>query len=214
MAGRNRRRPGSSDTLFESLDDLIRESPTEGDIYRVSMSMGKKLNEKKVHLLENVVRIAGMDLAQKVLRLTLEREKNGGCVTVRGTRRTPGGAYLTLLKEHVSATQYKEIYKDDRRWKSKLRQVRRREQVRTIQRVQDKLHCTTHEKKDEDDDPTQNNDSKRKQERGANEGQPLTLCSSSSSSSPPPLSSSSSSFTDRRGHNPRFQSAMQDSDDE
>ena len=147
MAGN--RGSSSSDGLFESLDDLIRKHPSEGEIYRVSMSMGKKLHEKKVHLLENVVRVAGLEIARKVLRLTLDQEKKGGCLTAKGTRRTPGGAYLTMLKDHVSAAQYKEIYKDDRRWKSKVRQVRRREQKRKFEEKQqseqdqdDKENCT------------------------------------------------------------------------
>jgi phosphorylated adapter RNA export protein len=64
------------------------------------------LHEPKRFLLQRVLRTVGQDTVADVLVATLQCEANGGMLTKDGTRRrTPGGTFLTLMKERVTKQQ-------------------------------------------------------------------------------------------------------------
>lgn len=68
------------------------------------------LHEPKVELIERIVTHLGKDVAIRILEATKDVEEGGGMYTLDGSRRrTPGGVYLTLMK------QQPEFNKDVRR---------------------------------------------------------------------------------------------------
>jgi PHAX RNA-binding domain len=69
------------------------------------------LHEPKRFLLQKILRTVGPDLVADVLVATLQCEANGGMLTKDGTRRrTPGGAFFTLMKARVTAEQRRQLF--------------------------------------------------------------------------------------------------------
>ena len=99
---------------------------SESKIKTIAMGMQKKLGERKLSLLIRVLRCAGLAIAQRVLKETLKVEQEGGLETQEGKRRSAGGTYFTLLKEHVSEEMYKDIYAIERQIKQKSKARKRK----------------------------------------------------------------------------------------
>lgn len=99
---------------------------TESKMRNIAMGMQKKLGERKLSLLMQVLRCAGVDIAQRVLKETLQVEKDGGLETQDGKRRSAGGSYFTLLKQHVRPDVYKEIYAIEKQIKNKSKARKRK----------------------------------------------------------------------------------------
>jgi len=57
------------------------------------------LNEKKIYLIQRVVKYVGIEKAMALLSMTEDIEETGGMMIKNNARRrTPGGVYLQLLK--------------------------------------------------------------------------------------------------------------------
>merc|ERR1711934_315646 len=70
----------------------------------------------------------GVEEGTKLLDKTLLVEESGGMPTASGDRRrTPGGVFLALLKQKVTAETWKEIFAEETRKKRAYRKGRRRE---------------------------------------------------------------------------------------
>ncbi|DAZ99283.1 TPA: hypothetical protein N0F65_005451 [Lagenidium giganteum] len=112
--------------------------PSAADMPRV---MAQLLREKKQALLHRVVRIVGPKISWKVLQETLRREREGGMEVnafesgapgrflvvdeqtkeLKPRRRTTGGVFFTLLREHVSKEEYRQIYEEEVKKKRELK---------------------------------------------------------------------------------------------
>lgn len=69
-----------------------------------------------------------MEEGTKLLDKTLLVQESGGMPTASGDRlRTPGGVFLALLKQLVTAETWKEIFAEETRKKRAYRKGRRRE---------------------------------------------------------------------------------------
>lgn len=66
----------------------------------LSKKIAEFLHEPKVEIIERVIEHLGKDVAIRILQATKDVEETGGMYTVDGSRRrTPGGVYLTLIKQ-------------------------------------------------------------------------------------------------------------------
>jgi hypothetical protein len=97
------------------LDDSI-DSTVGAEAQRIAA----QLQEPLLWLVENVIKVLGQERADDLLRQTLEIEAAGGSMTADGERRrTPGGVFLKLLKEQVSAEDQERIFANGPRSKPK-----------------------------------------------------------------------------------------------
>lgn len=98
------------------------------------------LHEPKEELIERIVTHVGKDFAIRLVQATKDVEESGGMYTLDGSRRrTPGGVYLTLLKQQpewskdvrklVFVEDEQELVKKKREKRKKARQQRRRNQA-------------------------------------------------------------------------------------
>ena len=73
-------------------------------VYAATGAIAKALNERQVWLVSRVVWHLGIEQAQALLQQTLDIEAQGGMMTLDGQqRRTPGGVFFRLVKEHIAA---------------------------------------------------------------------------------------------------------------
>jgi len=85
---------------------LVRET-----ISRIAETLGET-EERQRRQIARVVEVLGMELALALLDETLQIEASGGMTTADGSRRrTPGGVYLTLLKQRLVAEGRKDDLK-------------------------------------------------------------------------------------------------------
>ncbi|KAJ1461926.1 PHAX RNA-binding domain-containing protein [Pelagophyceae sp. CCMP2097] len=87
-----------------------------GELRRVVDLLVAELKEPptKRALVEQAVILLGPRLALKLLEQTRTKESRGGLRTADGkSRRSPGGAFFTLMKDHVDPEAYKKMYRDE-----------------------------------------------------------------------------------------------------
>eukprot|EP00240_Pyramimonas_obovata_P014718 CAMPEP_0118946626 /NCGR_PEP_ID=MMETSP1169-20130426/44540_1 /TAXON_ID=36882 /ORGANISM="Pyramimonas obovata, Strain CCMP722" /LENGTH=218 /DNA_ID=CAMNT_0006892647 /DNA_START=136 /DNA_END=788 /DNA_ORIENTATION=- len=78
--------------------------------HETAVKIGRKLGEKKLHLLRQVVAHCGISFCLELLEATLKVEANGGMLRRNSTlRRDPGGVFLTLLEERIAKEKMKRI---------------------------------------------------------------------------------------------------------
>ena len=83
--------------------------PTEQDT-REASEIAQALDEPLVDLVNRVVLTLGIEQSRDFLQQALEIEANGGMTTKNGKRRrTPGGVFFLLVKNHVKATDKKKL---------------------------------------------------------------------------------------------------------
>ena len=84
------------------------EPRTEQDkaaVYAATGEIAKALHEPLVGLVNRVVWTLGIEQAQAFLQQALEIEDQGGMMTADGQkRRTPGGVFFKLVKDHIAAS--------------------------------------------------------------------------------------------------------------
>jgi hypothetical protein len=69
------------------------------------------LQEPKVPLLRQVLRTLGQDRCAALLADTLQCEAQGGMLTKDGSRRrTPGGVFFQLVKEHATRQEHQRLF--------------------------------------------------------------------------------------------------------
>ncbi len=78
---------------------------SKAEIRATANEIAQTLGESKWWLVMRVVETLGVTAARAFCQQALEIEANGGIKTVNGKRqRTPGGVFLTLVKQHVKET--------------------------------------------------------------------------------------------------------------
>ncbi|KAL5004113.1 hypothetical protein ScPMuIL_017569 [Solemya velum] len=88
------------------------------------------LDEPKIALIDNVVKVVGKKKALELLYLTEDVEETGGMMTMDGyRRRTPGGVYIQLLKtdKDISRKQRNKIFAEDRKEYNRERKKAKRQ---------------------------------------------------------------------------------------
>ncbi|XP_033634851.1 phosphorylated adapter RNA export protein-like [Asterias rubens] len=82
------------------------------------------LQESKRELIMRVVNAVGVDKALELWKLTADTEKNGGMMTLNGSRRRlPGGVFLFLMKTdpQVTKQQVAEIFAEEKKKETDLK---------------------------------------------------------------------------------------------
>ncbi|XP_065206577.1 phosphorylated adapter RNA export protein-like [Planococcus citri] len=90
----------------------------------VANDIASKLNEEKVYLISKVVSVLGVKKAVRLYQETRIKEANGGILVQNGIRRrTPGGVFLTLLREtsFISPVEIDKIFQEIKRHESSLK---------------------------------------------------------------------------------------------
>src|SRR5712691_12096409 len=73
--------------------------------------LAEVLQESKVPLLRQVLRVLGPDRTTAVLADALQCEANGGMLTKDGSRRrTPGGVFFQLVKERATRQERRRLF--------------------------------------------------------------------------------------------------------
>jgi len=86
----------------------------------VGRELAYRLGEMKMKLIQEVVRVLGIDLSVEIFEETKKVIKRGGLKTESGSKRSAGGVFLYLMKNrYASKQQYKEIYKEEEKVKKK-----------------------------------------------------------------------------------------------
>ncbi|KAG5190698.1 PHAX RNA-binding domain-containing protein [Tribonema minus] len=76
----------------------------------------EQLDEPKYYLMCQVVWHLGFNKTNRLLKQTVQIERDGGLRTADGKRRrSPGGVFLTLLRDAVTPEKMKAIYAEDKR---------------------------------------------------------------------------------------------------
>jgi len=85
----------------------------------VASQIAQELNEPNVPLMNQVVRVYGIETAKALLAQTLEAEQEGGLMTRAGDRRrTPGGVFFWLARQQATTPEQKKVFKQwFSRWK-------------------------------------------------------------------------------------------------
>ena len=95
-------------------------------VYATTGTIAKALNEPKVKLVSRIVWTLGIEQAQAFLQQALDIEAQGGMMTLDGQkRRTPGGVFFRLVREHIAATDkklYSRIFGPDQRKSKPVKQ--------------------------------------------------------------------------------------------
>ncbi|XP_013884872.1 phosphorylated adapter RNA export protein [Austrofundulus limnaeus] len=110
--------------------EITEDDPDE----KVTDEIAYRLQEPKKELIERVIKVVGKKTAIELLGETATLEENGGMYTMDGSRRrTPGGVFLSLLKNApgISKTQIKKIFFEEQQkdYKSKKAAQKRRRHV-------------------------------------------------------------------------------------
>lgn len=120
--GQRSHRPSESSSDYNSNEprhivDL--EEPIIGrPSHELASEMATKLYEEKDELLVRVVDVIGPEMAVEIFKETQRIERDGGMMILNGKRRrTPGGVFLFLLKNHdrISPDEHKLIFYDERK---------------------------------------------------------------------------------------------------
>ena len=106
--------------------------PSVEDRYTVSQEIAAALDEPRPWLVRRVVYTIGIERARAFLQQTLDAEAQGGTMTVDGQRRrTPGGAFLYLVRHGVSPAERQAIFSRRQRGKTKPASGQDRDQPQT-----------------------------------------------------------------------------------
>ncbi|XP_017475513.1 PREDICTED: phosphorylated adapter RNA export protein [Rhagoletis zephyria] len=130
-----------SDTSYEPRNILDLE-PLEGrDPADIAREMSNKLHEEKDELFVRIVDVLGTKLPVEIYKETQRIEADGGMMIMNGKRRrTPGGVFLFLLKNHQSLTleEHKFIFSEDRqrtnKWKKEMEALSRERKVEELKK--------------------------------------------------------------------------------
>jgi len=78
--------------------------------HHIAQRICDKINEKKLHLMRQLVRFLGIPASLEVLSETLKVEANGGMMcNDNKRRREPGGVFLTFIEKRISREDMKKI---------------------------------------------------------------------------------------------------------
>lgn len=112
---RGRRRPAMRDATNDA-----RGRDGDGDdvaaalVARCRAALGEP--REKLGLLRDVVELVGCLKAKALLERTLFRERGAGTATADGSRRrSPGGAFMALVKDAVAPADYRALYASEAR---------------------------------------------------------------------------------------------------
>ncbi|UKK01316.2 hypothetical protein MACK_002129 [Theileria orientalis] len=79
------------------------------------------LKENNIQLIERIVHRKGYQFCQKILDLTLETLEYGGQNRQDGTKRTPGGVFINILKKHLDKGEIKFIWTEQNERQKQLK---------------------------------------------------------------------------------------------
>ncbi|UKJ88947.2 hypothetical protein MACJ_002193 [Theileria orientalis] len=79
------------------------------------------LKENNIQLIERIVHRKGYQFCQKILDLTLETLEYGGQNRQDGTKRTPGGVFINILKKHLDKDEIKFIWTEQNERQKQLK---------------------------------------------------------------------------------------------
>jgi hypothetical protein len=101
-------------------------NPEQGDSPDLNVTadaqrIAEELQEPLVWLVDNTIKVLGLERAEDLLRQTREVEGAGGSMTAHGERRrTSGGVYFKLLKEQTSSEEQAQIFAGGPKTKPKI----------------------------------------------------------------------------------------------
>lgn len=129
-------RPRSRTQLRRVEDLTVTESST---VLEVAQDITVKLHEEKMDLILRVVEIIGKELTIQLFRETQETENDGGIMVADGSRRrTPGGVFLYLLRNHeeIPMEKIREVFSQETKAKEQhkrtIRAKRRQAQAEKL----------------------------------------------------------------------------------
>jgi len=94
--------------------------------------IAQALNEANVTLIATVVDVIGLERTMAFLGQALEVEAQGGMLTTDGKRRrTPGGVFFHLIKQHIPSAERKAIFPVTRQKKKKRSRTTTTPKVKT-----------------------------------------------------------------------------------
>ncbi|XP_055917339.1 phosphorylated adapter RNA export protein [Eupeodes corollae] len=117
--GQRSHRPSESSSEYNEPRHIVDlEEPVVGrPPLEIAREMANKLFEEKDELLVRIVEVIGPDLAVEMFKETQRIERDGGMMILNGKRRrTPGGVFFFLLKNHdrITPDEMKLIFYDER----------------------------------------------------------------------------------------------------
>ncbi|XP_022105866.1 phosphorylated adapter RNA export protein-like [Acanthaster planci] len=139
----------------------------------ITGKLAYSLQEAKRELIVRVVNTLGVEKSLELWKLTADTEKNGGMMTVNGSRRrSPGGVFLQLMKTDPQVTQQQihEIFAEERKKDSEEKHKRQRKKRRRKKTVK----CKDNAEKIEGATMTEDDQATEMAEEGKNSArQPL-----------------------------------------
>jgi hypothetical protein len=124
--------------IFEEAEEDSQPFSHVHTVQEFARVASRELGEKKMHLLEAAAQIGGLELVRSLLDQALVIESQGGMMTTDGLRRrTSGGVFFTLLKEHLSSEEVDKVYESEREAAKERKRRKRRIQAQRRDRKKD-----------------------------------------------------------------------------
>jgi len=124
----------------QRVDDLI--ATVESTDFEIAKEIASKLHEDKIDLILRVVELLGKEMAIQLFESTKEAENDGGIMVANGSRRrTPGGVFLHLLRNHdeIPMEKIRQVFSEEERAREKFKRVirakRRQENATNLKKV-------------------------------------------------------------------------------
>lgn len=142
------RKPKKELPMPSRVKDLI--VTTESSPLEVAKDIALKLYEEKTDLIQRAVEIVGIEASIQLFKQTQEAENDGGILVANGSRRrTPGGVFFYLLRNHeeIPMEKIKEVFAEEEKARNihrlQVRAKRRQEQAeklkKSVQKSRDAL---------------------------------------------------------------------------
>ncbi|XP_046633017.1 phosphorylated adapter RNA export protein-like [Daphnia pulicaria] len=106
----------------------------KSSVMEVAQDIALKLHEEKMDLILRVVEILGKEITIKLFYETQETENDGGIMVADGSRRrTPGGVFLYLLRNHeeIPMEKIREIFSEETKAKEQHKRTLRAKRRQT-----------------------------------------------------------------------------------
>lgn len=84
---------------------------SENDLKEATTRIAQQLNETKIVLIRRIIQLRGLAYAEDLLAQTQQIEAAGGMLVKDGKRRrTPGGVFLALAKQTLTAEEHDQVF--------------------------------------------------------------------------------------------------------
>jgi len=124
----------------QRVDDLT--ASVESTDIEIAKEIAFKLHEDKIDLILRCVQLLGKERVIELFQSTKEVENDGGIMVANGSRRrTPGGVFLHLLRNHdeIPMEKIREVFSEEEKAREKFKRVlrakRRQENATNLKKV-------------------------------------------------------------------------------